>query len=197
MPAYAANTYYKSAAHKSNLGVLTEARATNIELDHSEKDVTTRSISFHFNSESLTAKAGKAVVLLAGTLLVRQLLEPSSINSSNVLKNLKFILKADLPGVGENYQDHVLVSTTYEAKKGVITYDNLGYNDTFRAAAEAQYEKTHDGPLAASNSMLSWIDLHYLASCGKITHMHRSLWEDVRKYKATLLQKEQYRIQEL
>ncbi|KAF8748016.1 Alcohol oxidase [Rhizoctonia solani] len=44
--------------------------------------------------------------------------------------------------------------------------------------------------------MLSYIDLYYLASSGKIAHMHRSLWNDV-KEKVTVLQRDQYRIQEL
>ncbi|CAE6423535.1 unnamed protein product [Rhizoctonia solani] len=194
---YAGNTYYKSAAHRPNLVVLTEAQATKIELDHSGKDVTARGVSFQFRGTSFTAKAKKEVVLSAGTLLTPQLLELSGIGNSDVLKKYQITPKVDLPGVGENYQDHILVSTTYEVKPGFVTYDNLGYNDTFRAAAEAQYERTHDGPMTASNSMLSYIDLYSLASSGKIAHMHRSLWEDVKKEKPNLLQKEQYRIQEL
>ncbi|KAF8691625.1 GMC oxidoreductase, partial [Rhizoctonia solani] len=193
---YAGNTYYKSAAHRPNLVVLTEAQATKIELDHSGKDVTARGVSFQFKGTSFTAKAKKEVVLSAGTLLTPQLLELSGIGNSDVLKKYQITPKVDLPGVGENYQDHILVSTTYEVKPGFVTYDNLGYNDTFRAAAEA-HEKTHDGPMTASNSMLSYIDLYSLASSGKIAHMHRSLWEDLKKEKPTVLQKQQYRIQEL
>ncbi|GAB1525248.1 hypothetical protein RhiTH_008406 [Rhizoctonia solani] len=194
---YAGNTYYKSAAHRPNLVVLTEAQATKIELDHSGKDVTARGVSFQFRGTSFTAKAKKEVVLSAGTLLTPQLLELSGIGNSDVLKKHQITPKVNLPGVGEDYQDHILVSTTYEVKQGFVTYDNLGYNDTFRAAAEAQYEKTHDGPMTASNSMLSYIDLYSLASSGKIAHMHRSLWEDLKKEKPTVLQKQQYRIQEL
>ncbi|KAF8751623.1 GMC oxidoreductase [Rhizoctonia solani] len=170
---YAGNTYYKSAAHRPNLVVLTEAQATKIELDHSGKDVTARGVSFQFRGTSFTAKAKKEVVLSAGEYSSHpQLLELSGIGNSDVLKKYQITPKVDLPGVGENYQDHILVSTTYEVKPGFVTYDNLGYNNTFRAAAEAQYS-------------------------GKIAHMHRSLWEDVKKEKPNLLQKEQYRIQEL
>ncbi|CCO35169.1 hypothetical protein BN14_09284 [Rhizoctonia solani AG-1 IB] len=194
---YAANTYYKFAAHRSNLVVLTEAQATKIELDNSGKDIIARGVSFQFKGKAFTAKAKKEVILSAGTLLTPQLLELSGIGNTNVLKKHHIAPKVDLPGVGENYQDHILVSTTYEVKKGFVTYDNIGYNATLEAAAEAQYQKTHDGPLTASNSMLSYIDLYYLASSGKIAHMHRSLWEDLEKEKPTPLQKEQYRIQEL
>ncbi|ELU42752.1 GMC oxidoreductase domain-containing protein [Rhizoctonia solani AG-1 IA] len=49
-------------------------------------------------------------------------------------------------------------------------------------------QKTYDGPLTASNSMLSCINLYYLASSSKIAHMHRSLSEDV-KEKPKVLQR--------
>ncbi|QRW17448.1 hypothetical protein RhiXN_05450 [Rhizoctonia solani] len=165
MPVYPANTY-KSTTHRLNLGVLTEARATNIDLDHSDKNGKTRGTSFQSKSKPLIANAGNEVVLSAGefivrydgifkankeypgTLLIPELLEPSSIDSRNVLRKRKTIPKIDLSEVGEKYQDHILVSTTYE------------------------------------------IDLHYLASCGKIAHMHGSLWEDLRKERPPMLQKE-------
>ncbi|CAE6478942.1 unnamed protein product [Rhizoctonia solani] len=182
---------YESAAHRPNLVALTSAQAARIEFDHSAKNVAAKGVSFHFKGTSFTAKARKEVVLSTGTLLTPQPLELSGIGNSDVLKKHQITPKVDLPGVGEDYQDHILVSTTYEVKQGFVTYDNLGYNDTFRAATEAQYEKTHDGPMTASNSMLSYIDLYSLASSGKIAHMHRSLWEDVKKEKPTLLQKEQ------
>ncbi|GAB1525251.1 hypothetical protein RhiTH_008409 [Rhizoctonia solani] len=188
-PVCAADTY-ESAAHRPNLVALTSAQAARIEFDHSAKNVAAKGVSFHFKGTSFTAKARKQVVLSAGTLLTPQLLELSGIGNSDVLKKHQITPKVNLPGVGEDYQDHILVSTTYEVKQGVVTYDNLGYNDTFRAAAKAQYEKTYDGPLTASNSMLSYIDLYSLASSGKIAHMHRSLWEDVKKEKPTVLQKE-------
>jgi choline dehydrogenase-like flavoprotein len=65
---YAANTYYKFAAHRSNLVVLTEAQATKVELDKSGKDVIARGVSFQFKGKIFTAKAKKEVILSAGML---------------------------------------------------------------------------------------------------------------------------------
>ncbi|KAF8760810.1 GMC oxidoreductase [Rhizoctonia solani] len=149
-----------------------------------------KGVSSHFKSKSLTAEARKEVVLLA-------VLELSGTCNINVLQKHKITLKADLLGAGANCQDRVSASTTYKVKKGFVTYNNLGYNHTFRAAAEARYGKVCDRPLTASHSMLSHIDLYFLASSAKIVHMHRWLWEDVRKEIHMMLPKEQYRIEEL
>ncbi|KAG8685282.1 hypothetical protein FRC11_010832, partial [Ceratobasidium sp. 423] len=192
---YAANTYYKSAAHRSNLVVLTEAQATKIELEKTGKGVTATGVSFVFKNETFTAKAKKEVILSAGTLLTPQLLELSGIGSNQVLKKHGIAPKVELSGVGENYQDHTLVSITYEVKKGVVTYDDLSWNATFAAQAQAQYDSTHDGPYTASNSLLSYLDLYQLASSSQIAYMHRQLWQEIEKEKPTPLQKEQYRIQ--
>ncbi|KAF8676842.1 GMC oxidoreductase [Rhizoctonia solani] len=129
---------YESAAHRLNLVALTSAQAARIEFDHSAKNVAAKGVSFHFKGTSFTAKARKEVVLSTGTLLTPQPLELSGIGNSDVLKKHQITPKVDLPGVGENCQDHILVLTTYEVKQGFVTYDNLGYNYTFRAATEAQ-----------------------------------------------------------
>ncbi|CAE6525126.1 unnamed protein product [Rhizoctonia solani] len=194
---YAANTYYKAAAGRSNLVVLTEAQATKIELEHSGEGATAKGVSFMYQNKTYTAKAKKEVILSAGSLLTPQLLELSGIGSSEVLKKHGITPKVELSGVGENYQDHILVSTTYEVKQGLATYDSIGYNATFAAKAQAQYDTTHDGPFTASNSILSYIDLYQLADSAKIAHMHRNLWQEVAKEKPTPLQKAQYKIQEL
>ncbi|QRW17357.1 GMC oxidoreductase [Rhizoctonia solani] len=153
----AMNTY-KSATHRSNLVVLAEAQATKIRIDHFGKDVTARGHSSD-----------------------PQALELSGTSNSNVLQKHKITPNADLLGAGENCQDRVSASTTYEVKK----------------AAKARYGKARDRPLNASHSMLSHIDLYFLASSAKIVHMHRWLWEDVRKEIHMVLTKEQYRIEEL
>ncbi|CAE6476906.1 unnamed protein product [Rhizoctonia solani] len=120
---------------------------------------------------------------LSGILLTPQLLELGGVGNENVLKKHKISLNVDLPVVGENYQHHISVLIVYKVKKAFVTYDNLGYNHTFRAAAEAQYKKTRNGPLTAFHFMLSHIDLGHLASSSTIAHIHRSLWEDMKKEK--------------
>ncbi|QRW17359.1 GMC oxidoreductase [Rhizoctonia solani] len=156
---------YKSVAHRPNLVVFAEARATKIGIEQAidcQGWKGSRSLGWH-SSDPL-------VLELSGT------------GNSNVLQKHKVSLKVGLLGAGENCQARVLVSTTYEVKKN---------------ASEVRYGKARDRPLTASHSMLSHIDLYFLASSAKVVHMHTSLWEYVRKEIHMVLPNEQYRIEEL
>jgi len=51
-------------------------------------------------------KARKLVVLSAGTLGTPQILERSGVGDRNMLEKLDIKVVSDLPGVGEEYQDH-------------------------------------------------------------------------------------------
>jgi choline dehydrogenase-like flavoprotein len=77
---------------------------------------------------------------LIGTFQSPQLLELSGIGNSTILKKNGIEVLIDLPTVGENHQDHFVVSTTYELKPGSSrqSYDSLRNNATFAAAAAAQ-----------------------------------------------------------
>jgi choline dehydrogenase-like flavoprotein len=82
-----------------------------------------------------TIEAKKEVVLSAGSLLSPKLLELSGIGQKDVLKKAGIEPKVDLPGVGENLQDHLRIQTTYELLPNITGLDVLRYNQT-RAAIE-------------------------------------------------------------
>jgi choline dehydrogenase-like flavoprotein len=80
-------------------------------------------------------KARKEVVLSAGSLLSPKILELSGIGQKAVLDKAGIKQLVDLPGVGENLQDHLRIQTTYELKPDILGLDILKYNAT-RAAIE-------------------------------------------------------------
>jgi choline dehydrogenase-like flavoprotein len=53
-----------------------------------------------------------------------QVLELSGIGRSDVLEKISTQLKVELPGVGENFQEHLLFFVTYETKSS-DTYETL------------------------------------------------------------------------
>lgn len=67
-----------------------------------------------------------------------QLLEQSGIGNSTILRQYGITPLVDLPGVGENLQDHIFLSTTYELKPGKTTLDILRNDPAYNAAAQAQ-----------------------------------------------------------
>ena len=86
-------------------------------------------------SRGKTIHATKEVILSAGSLLSPKILELSGIGREDILLNAGIKPKVNLPGVGENLQDHLRIQTTYELLPNITGLDILRYNQT-RAAAE-------------------------------------------------------------
>ncbi|KAH8728248.1 hypothetical protein GQ44DRAFT_769764 [Phaeosphaeriaceae sp. PMI808] len=80
-------------------------------------------------------KAKKEVILSGGSLLSPKILELSGIGQKAVLEKAGIKQLVELPGVGENLQDHTRIQTTYELKPEILGADILKYNTT-RAAIE-------------------------------------------------------------
>ena len=85
-------------------------------------------------------KANKLVVVTAGALGTPQILERSGVGNPELLKKLDVPVVADVPGVGENYQDHHLLLYPYKSSlESEETLDCIlsGRKD-FAKAAEAK-----------------------------------------------------------
>ncbi|KDN38596.1 hypothetical protein RSAG8_09383, partial [Rhizoctonia solani AG-8 WAC10335] len=202
MRSYAATTYYAYNAHRTNLVVLTGAQATKInfkDTGNSNKtgNLVATGVSFVHKSQPYTVEAKKEVILSAGTFQSPHLLELSGIGNSTILQKNGIKTLIDLPGVGENYQDHLFVGTTYELKPGSSAqdFDALRNNATFAAAAAAQYNATHDGILSYSGSILSFINLDFMATSAEISNMTARLGREIASEKITPLQNASYDIQ--
>ncbi|EUC63663.1 glucose dehydrogenase, partial [Rhizoctonia solani AG-3 Rhs1AP] len=199
---YAATTYYAYNAHRPNLVVLTGAQATKINFkgtpgSNKTGNLVATGVTFVHKSQMYTVKAKKEVLLSAGTFQSPHLLELSGIGNSTILQRNGIKTLIDLPGVGENYQDHMFVTTTYELKPGSSTqnYDLLRNNATFAAAAAAQYNATHDGILSSPPSVLSFISLDSVATSVEIARTIAQLDRETAPDKINQLQKASYEIQ--
>ncbi|CEL58759.1 Glucose oxidase OS=Talaromyces flavus GN=GOX PE=3 SV=1 [Rhizoctonia solani AG-1 IB] len=196
---YAANTYFAYNSARPNFFVLTEAQATKIEFSKPKSDknrkIKATGVSFVHNSTLYIVKAKKEVILSAGAFQTPQLLELSGIGNSSILGQNGIAALVDLPGVGENLQDHLLIPSTYELKPGPTTLDILRNNATYAADAQAQYAATHDGIYTASTSTLAFINLDYIATPEELSSMISKLDHEVDISGATKLQKAQYLIQ--
>lgn len=75
-----------------------------------------------------------------GSFQTPQLLELSGIGNATILRQFGIAPLVDLPGVGENLQDHLYLPTTYELKPGSsnLNLDMLRNDPKFAAAAQAQ-----------------------------------------------------------
>jgi len=116
------NAYLRRAMKRPNLtlktGVLTEKvlfdgqRATGLE--------------FRVNGQKQQATASKEVILSAGSIGSPTILQRSGVGPKAVLENANVPVVHDLPGVGENLQDHLEVYFQYWCKQPVTLNSKLG-----------------------------------------------------------------------
>lgn len=114
-----------------NLHVIVESHVDRILFDGSKKAVGIvyrSNAAAHANSVPRTIKARKMVILSCGALGSPLVLERSGIGHPEIVKRSDSELVADLPGVGENYDDHHMMIYAYksslnpdETLDGVIT----------------------------------------------------------------------------
>ena len=111
----AARTYFEPVKKRKNLDVITGARATRVVFEG------TRAVGVEFATRrrSRTIARGTEVILSGGAYNSPQLLQLSGVGNAAELRQHGIDVVADLPGVGENLQDHLEAFIMYECKQPV------------------------------------------------------------------------------
>jgi choline dehydrogenase len=117
----AAVAYLHPAMNRPNLKVETRALASRI-LFEGKRAV---GIEFSQGGQKRIARAAKEVILCGGTVNSPQLLQLSGIGSGALLQTHGIAVVSDLRGVGENLQDHYVISMQYRLKPGVISVNEM------------------------------------------------------------------------
>ncbi|MFC9976517.1 choline dehydrogenase [Spirillospora sp. NPDC127200] len=112
----AARAYLHPVMHRPNLTVATRAFVTRVLFEG------TRAVGVEFtrgrSRTPLRVRAGE-VVLSGGAINTPQLLQLSGVGNAGELAALGIDVVADLPGVGENLQDHLEVYVQYASRQPV------------------------------------------------------------------------------
>ncbi|KAJ3537854.1 hypothetical protein NM688_g6610 [Phlebia brevispora] len=101
------------------------------------------------SQEAMVVRAKKLVVVSAGTFGSPGILERSGIGGKDVLEKAGVKQVVDLPGVGENYQDHSTIFAPYLATADSFTLDGIGRGDPEEVAKwHTQWLKDGQGMMA-------------------------------------------------
>ncbi|KAF5019105.1 hypothetical protein F66182_8901 [Fusarium sp. NRRL 66182] len=127
---YSANAYVEISG--PNLEILADTIVARINLttSHGKKLAIATGVTLQDGSY---IKARREVIVSAGSIQSPGLLEQSGIGSKSVLAAAGIKQVIDLPGVGENLQDHLRVMTSYQLKPNYMSTDALRSNATFAA----------------------------------------------------------------
>ena len=117
----AAVAYLHPVMGRANLKVETRALTTRV-IFEGKRAV---GVEYLQNGVRKIAKARREVILAGGAINSPQLLQLSGIGPGELLRDHGIEVIADLPGVGENLQDHYVMAVTYRLKAGTISVNEL------------------------------------------------------------------------
>jgi choline dehydrogenase len=139
-----ANAYLKPALSRKNLTVVTHARATGIVFEGR------RAVGVRYLRDGTehTARARRDVILSGGPINSPHLLKLSGIGPAAELQSHGIAPLHDLPGVGENLQDHLEFYFQVQSREPVTLYSVM--NPVSKGLIGARWLLTKDG-LGATN----------------------------------------------
>ncbi|HZV57165.1 MAG TPA: GMC family oxidoreductase N-terminal domain-containing protein [Sphingobium sp.] len=117
----AAVAFLHPVMHRDNLTVETRAMTTRV-LFEGKRAV---GVEFIQKGERRVVKARKEVILAAGAVESPKLLEISGIGQGALLQSLGVPVVHELPGVGENLQDHYMIGCQARLKSGVPSVNSM------------------------------------------------------------------------
>ncbi len=135
---------------RANLAVMTNAMVHRLVLDG--KQVVGVELQ-HDKDGRRVVRAARQVILSAGAIGSPQILQLSGIGPGGLLRGLGIEVRHDLPGVGDNLQDHLQIRCAYKVQ-GVKTMNERANGLMNRAAIALEYALKRSGPMSMAPSQL-------------------------------------------
>jgi len=145
--------FLKDAAKRSNLTVITEAIVTKLKIDPISKNCDGVEYRQHGVTTEALIHSGGEVILSAGAIGSVQILERSGIGAASLLNRLGIPVLADLPGVGENLQDHLQLRMIYKVN-GINTLNTKANSLFGKMMIGLEYLFKRSGPMSMAPSQL-------------------------------------------
>ncbi len=118
----AAEAYLRPVKDRSNLTVKTDVFVNKLRLD----GLKVIGVECVINGATAMIEARREVIVSTGTIASPQLLMISGIGPADHLRQRGIEVAHDLPGVGENLQDHIVAPLRYSCDKPVSINNQLG-----------------------------------------------------------------------
>ena len=139
---------------RSNLEVWTHAQVAKLLLTSDSNGKSHCSgVNVALPSGRISINAREAVVLSAGAIGTPQILQLSGIGPANLLQKYGITTIVNLPGVGQNLQDHLQIRSVYKVE-GVNTLNTLSNSFWGKAKIGMEYAFKRSGPMSMAPSQL-------------------------------------------
>jgi choline dehydrogenase len=134
--------YLSATKGRRNLDIITHAAVKSLVLDGKR----VRGVRFDRNGGDEVVRARREVIVSGGAIGSPLILQASGIGPGAVLRKAGIPVVHDLPGVGENLQDHYQARYIYEVRaKGSL--NEVWHSNWLKLRAGVDYLFRHEGPL--------------------------------------------------
>lgn len=145
----AAKAFLRPIADRPNLTVLTGAHVQRLLFEGRRVSA----VRYVHEGQEQQASAKSEIILAAGSIGSAQLLQVSGVGPGGLLQSLGIPVVHDLPGVGQNLQDHLQLRLIYKVK-GAKTLNTMVGSVWGKALMGLDYAARKRGPLAMAPSQL-------------------------------------------
>lgn len=160
-----ANAYLKPALSRPNLTVVTHALVHKVLLT----DKTATGIRYERKGKIIEVRVNKEVILSAGSIGSPHLLQLSGIGAKETLESAGIKCEHDLPGVGENLQDHLEFYFQFKCKQPITLNGKIDLWSKFLIGSRWFFSKKGLGAtnhfescgFIRSKAGVEWPDLQY------------------------------------
>ena len=148
-----AKAFLKSAGQKGNLEIMTGCHVTQLRLQKDAQGVRCNGVDFVGGKQQWSASAKHETLLCAGAIGSPQILQLSGIGAGGWLQQQGVVPQVDLPGVGENLQDHLQMRMIFKVQNAKTL--NTMVNSLFgKFKIGLEYALFQSGPMSMAPSQL-------------------------------------------
>ncbi|MGD8430820.1 MAG: GMC oxidoreductase, partial [Ectothiorhodospiraceae bacterium] len=145
----AATAFLKPVQRRTNLTVLTHAQASRVHL----REGRAVGLSLSLGNRPARVSVNGELILASGAVGSPQLLQLSGIGPGTLLQQHGIEVQRELPGVGENLQDHLQIRTVFRVA-GTVTLNQRANSLLGKVAMGVEYALKRSGPLSMAPSQL-------------------------------------------
>jgi choline dehydrogenase len=161
----AANAYLRPAMARPNLRVVTHAMTRRVLIESGRAT----SVEYALGEAVHTARCRREVIVSAGAIGSPHLLQRSGIGPGAVLRAAGIEVLHDLPGVGENLQDHAEIYIQYACRQPITLNGRMGLLSKLRIGLEWLLFKRglgvtnhfESGGFIRSDASVPWPDIQF------------------------------------
>jgi choline dehydrogenase len=150
----ASKAFLRPVLHRSNLTVWTETVTERLVLERDANGaLRCTGVGLRRGGQRVSVQAAKEVVLSAGSIGSPAILQRSGIGPAGLLQRHGIAMQHELPGVGENLQDHLQIRAVFKVQ-GVATLNVLASSVWGKAKIGLEYALRRSGPMSMAPSQL-------------------------------------------